>query len=182
MEVKKVLLITDQEVPSVEENVPRTEDILQQLPLGQFWSPGIAQKRRLLAHRGHQEPWLAWKNSGVRSGLPNVTRTSRPHPPHLRGQVQTLSASFIPTHVQTWRCGHTMPLGIPNRLPCHDIIPNQGEGEDVLGEGRATLGHQLQGPPFSLSPSCPRGRSCSSCLSPCKARKRAPPPPAVPCS
>lgn len=28
-----------------------------------------------------------------------------------------------------------MPLGIPNRFPCHDIISNQGEGEDVLGRG-----------------------------------------------
>lgn len=54
MEMKKALLITDQEVPSIKENVPRPEDILQQLPLGQFWSPSVAQKRGLLAHGGHQ--------------------------------------------------------------------------------------------------------------------------------
>lgn len=54
VEVKKALLITDQEVPSIEENVPRPEDIFQQLPPGQLWCPSIAQERGLLAHWGHQ--------------------------------------------------------------------------------------------------------------------------------
>jgi hypothetical protein len=54
VEVKKALLITDQEVPSIEENVPRPEDILQQLVLGQLRSPSIAQEGGLLAHWGHQ--------------------------------------------------------------------------------------------------------------------------------
>lgn len=54
-----------------------------------------------------------------------------------------------------------MPLGIPNRFPCHDIISNQGEGEDVLGRGRATLGHISfrTEPLFSPSPFC-SGGSC----------------------
>lgn len=69
MEAKKALLITDQEVPSIEENVPRPEDILQQLPLGQLWSPSIAQERGLLAHWGHQQAWLTWKNYGAKGGL-----------------------------------------------------------------------------------------------------------------
>lgn len=78
-----------------------------------------------------------------------------PTRPQLPGP--TLPASFTPNQVQTWRCGHTMPLGIPNRLPCHDIISNQGEGEDVLGKGRAILGHQFHGLlSFSLSPYCSR--------------------------
>lgn len=54
VEVKKTLLITDQEVPSIEEYVPRPEDILQQLALGQLRSPSIAQERGLLAYWGHQ--------------------------------------------------------------------------------------------------------------------------------
>lgn len=70
-------------------------------------------------------------------------------PTPLQLQSPTLPASFTPTQVQTWSCGHTTPLGIPNRLSCQDIVSNQGEGEEVLGKRRAMLGHQLQEPAFS---------------------------------
>lgn len=63
MEAEKALVIADQQVPGVEEKVPRPEDVLEQLPLGQLRLPGVAQERRLLAHGGHQQPWLTWQSS-----------------------------------------------------------------------------------------------------------------------
>lgn len=63
MEAEKALVIADQQVPGVEENVPRPEDVIEQLPLGQLWLPSVAQEWRLLGHWGHQQPWLTWQSS-----------------------------------------------------------------------------------------------------------------------
>lgn len=80
VEAKKALVIANQEVPGVEENIPRPEDILQQLSLGQLWPPSVAQERRLLAHRGHQQPWLTWQSHRGQEWLPTLPRASCPLP------------------------------------------------------------------------------------------------------
>lgn len=69
MEAEKTLVVADQQVPGVEENIPSSEDTLQQLPLAQLRPPSIAQERGLLADRGHQQPGLTWQSTGVRAGF-----------------------------------------------------------------------------------------------------------------
>ena len=92
MEAKEALVIADQQVPSIEENIPRPEDILEQLSLGQLWVPSIAQEWGLLAHRGHQQPWFTWQSHWGQGWLPPSPLTtlfnanpplpaSSPHPP-----------------------------------------------------------------------------------------------------
>lgn len=81
MEAKEALVIADQQVPSVEENIPRPEDILQQLSLGQLWRPSVAQERRLLAHGSHQQPWLTWQSPGGQGWPCLEPPLPRAHPP-----------------------------------------------------------------------------------------------------
>lgn len=76
MEAKEALGVTHQQVAGVEEDVPGPEDIGEQLSAGQLRAPRVAQERGLLAHRGHQQPWLTWQSHRVRSGL-----AWGPHPP-----------------------------------------------------------------------------------------------------
>lgn len=80
MEAKKALVIADQQVPSVEENISRPEDVLQQLPTVQLWSPSIAEEGGLLAHWGHQQPRLTCRAAGVRGSCPPRPELPGPSP------------------------------------------------------------------------------------------------------
>lgn len=100
MEAKEALAVTDQQVPGVEENIPWPEDILQQLPLGQLWPPSVAQEWRLLAHRGHQQPWLTWQSHRGQGWLPT------------RGLLPPTSKSS--TNLEMWP--HSAP-GCPGSVP-----------------------------------------------------------------
>lgn len=154
MEMKKALLITDQEVPSIKESVPRPEDILQQLPLGQFWSPSVAQKRGLLAHGGHQQPWLTWKNSGVRSELPSVTQTSRPHP--ASAAKSNLACQLHPnpsTNLELWP--HNAPGHSEQALLSGHRIESRRRGRGA-GEEESHAGPPASGACLLTSPTALR--------------------------
>lgn len=166
MEAKEALGVTHQQVAGVEEDVPGPEDIGEQLSAGQLRAPprspgtgppGSQGPPAALAHLA-ESPGQEWPGLGA-----------PPSSAILPGQLPD------PTRVGTWSCGHTAPSGVPKRLPCGDIAANQREGEDMLGEGRpgtVTSGSR---------PSCPRGLLLPP-PSLCKARRRGPRRPAVPCS
>lgn len=124
MEAKEALVIADQQVPRVEEQVPWPEDVLQKLPPGQLWAPRVARERGLLAHWGHQQPWLTGQRPWGQERLPaSPTASQTP-----QCQPSPLPAA-LSTDLERWP--RSVP-GHPGTAPLCCVIADPREGEEAL--------------------------------------------------